>query len=187
MYIVMCVLQRDTHVQPLYDTFIHITYIGRHSIRSGMLRFKRSPYKILIIGVALSVFMVLLDLAMDYLVFYENKTIIDVIAKNMTPMSLWSHGVVVASYLGFSVILYLLHRAMKDELDEVDGFLIELRDSLKALRFNMANVKMAVHVARYNIEPPTEMLQLIEDGVEKSVGLLDNYLSHPDELNIENK
>jgi len=147
-----------------------------------MLRFKRSPYKILIIGVALSIFVVFLDLAVDYLVFYENKTIIDVIARNMTPMALWSHEVTVVSYLGFTVIVYLLHRAMKDELEAVDGFLYELLDSLKALRFNMASVKMAVHVARYNIEPPTEMLQLIEDGVEKSVGLLDSYLAHSDDL-----
>ena len=70
---------------------------------------------------------------------------------------------------------------MKDELDAVDGFLYELLDSLKALRFNMASMKMAVHVARYNIEPPTEMLQLIEEGVEKSVGLLNSYLAHSDE------
>ena len=65
-----------------------------------MLRFKRSPYKILIIGAALSIFVVLLDLAVDYLVFYENKTIIDVIARNRTPMALWSHGVTVVNYLG---------------------------------------------------------------------------------------
>ena len=151
-----------------------------------MLRFKRSPYKILIIGAALSILVVLLDLTVDYLMFYENKTIIDVIARNMTPMAMWSHGVVVTSYMGFSVVVYLLHRAMKDELDAVDGFLYELLDSLKALRFNMASVKMAVHVARYNIEPPTEMLQLIEEGVEKSVGLLDSYLAHPDVLEEHN-
>jgi translation elongation factor EF-Tu-like GTPase len=151
-----------------------------------MLRFKRSPYKILIIGAALSILVVLLDLTVDYLMFYENKTIIDVIARNMTPMAMWSHGVVVTSYMGFSVVVYLLHRAMKDELDAVDGFLYELLDSLKALRFNMASVKMAVHAARYNIEPPTEMLQLIEEGVEKSVGLLDSYLAHPDVLEEHN-
>ena len=181
----MCVWCGNTQGHPSYDTFIHITYIGTGGIQTGMLRFKRSPYKILIIGAALSIFVVLLDLAVDYLVFYENKTIIDVIARNMTPMALWSHGVTVVSYLGFSVVMYLLHRAMKDELDAVDGFLYELLDSLKALRFNMASVKMAVHVARYNIEPPTEMLQLIEEGVEKSVGLLDSYLANSAHLDEE--
>ncbi|TRO54133.1 hypothetical protein E2P71_04990 [Candidatus Bathyarchaeota archaeon] len=150
-----------------------------------MLRFKRSPYKILIIGVALSIFMTILDLAVDYLVFYDNKTIIDVIARNRTPMELWNHGVIVTSYLGFSVVLFLLHRAMKEEMEAVDGFLYELLDSLKALRFNMASVKMAVHVAKYNIEPPTEMLQLIGEGVEKSVRLLDSYLAHSDERDGE--
>jgi len=150
-----------------------------------MLRFKRSPYKILIIGVALSIFISILDLAVDYLVFYDNKTIIDVIARNRTPMELWNHGVIVTSYLGFSVVLFLLHRAMKEEMEAVDGFLYELLDSLKALRFNMASVKMAVHVAKYNIEPPTEMLQLIGEGVEKSVRLLDSYLAHSDERDGE--
>jgi hypothetical protein len=38
-------------------------------------------------------------------------------------------------------------------------------------------MKMAIHVARHKMEPPTEMLSLIDQGIERSVGLINGYLA----------
>jgi len=142
-----------------------------------MISFRRSPYFILLTGLLIGLLMVSLDVIVDYVFFYEGKTIIDVLAKNMNPMSLWGHGIIVLSYVGFSVVVYFLQKNVSAETDKVDSFLFQLLDSLKSLRYNLYNIKMAIHVARYGIEPPEDMLTLVEQRIERSVCLIDAYLS----------
>jgi len=83
----------------------------------------------------------------------------------------------VVSCLGFSYVLFRLHRDSAEEQKTVDGFLYKLLDSFKSLRYNLYSMKMAIHVARHKMEPPTEMLSLIDQGIERSVGLINGYLA----------
>jgi len=83
----------------------------------------------------------------------------------------------VVSCLGFSYVLFRLHRDSAEEQKTVDGFLYKLLDSFKSLRYNLYSMKMAIHVARHKMEPPTEMLSLIDKGIERSVGLINGYLA----------
>jgi hypothetical protein len=142
-----------------------------------MISFRRSPYFILLAGLLIGLLAVILDVLVDYFFFYEGKTIIDVLARNVSPMSIWSHGLLVLSYVGFSVVVYFLQKNVSEETGRVDSFLFQLLDSLKSLRYNLYNIKMAIHVARYGIEPPEDMLTLVEQRIEKSVCLIDAYLS----------
>ena len=142
-----------------------------------MISFRRSPYFILLTGLLIGLLIVSLDVLVDYFFFYEGKTIIDVLVKNMSPMSVWSHGLLVMSYVGFSVVVFFLQKNVSEETSRVDSFLFQLLDSLKSLRYNLYNIKMAIHVARYGIEPPEDMLTLVEQRIEKSVYLIDAYLS----------
>jgi hypothetical protein len=142
-----------------------------------MISFRRSPYFILLAGLLVGLLVVSLDVLVDYFFFYPGKTIIDVLVKNESPMSLWSHGVTVLSYVGFSVVIYFLQKNVSAETGRVDSFLFQLLDSLKSLRYNLYNIKMAIHVARYGIEPPEDMLTLVEQRIERSVCLIDAYLS----------
>jgi len=142
-----------------------------------MVSFRRSPYFILLAGLLVGLLVVSLDVLVDYFFFYEGKTIIDVLARNMSPMSVWGHGLLVLSYVGFSVVVYFLQKNVSEETGRVDSFLFQLLDSLKSLRYNLYNIKMAIHVARYGIEPPEDMLTLVEQRIEKSVCLIDAYLS----------
>jgi hypothetical protein len=85
------------------------------------------------------------------------------------------------------VILYVLRRDTRDEVDRVDGFLLQLLEHLKSLRFNLYSIKMAVHVARYDIEPPQEALALTEQRIDSSVSLIDAYLSGQGQTQAQDK
>ena len=137
---------------------------------------RRSRYSILIAGLLCGLIVVALDFLVDWVFFYPGKTVIDVYARNMGPMALWNNGVIVLSYTGFGALLYLLRRSAREEADTVDGFLLQLLEHLKSLRYNLYNIKMAVHVARYDLEPPQEVLALVEERIESSVSLIDGYL-----------
>jgi len=119
---------------------------------------------------------ILLDLMVDYFI-YGDKELIKVVMINLRPSSLWTDLLIVVSYLGFSYVLFRLQRDSAEEQKTVDGFLYKLLDSFKSLRYNLYSMKMAIHVARHKMEPPTEMLSLIDQGIERSVGLINGYLA----------
>ena len=119
---------------------------------------------------------ILLDLMVDYFI-YGDKELIKVVMINLRPSSLWTDLLILVSYLGFSYVLFRLQRDSAEEQKSVDGFLYKLLDSFKSLRYNLYSMKMAIHVARHKMEPPTEMLSLIDQGIERSVGLINGYLA----------
>lgn len=119
---------------------------------------------------------ILLDLMVDYFI-YGDKELIKVVMINLRPSSLWTDLLILVSYLGFSYVLFRLQRDSAEEQKTVDGFLYKLLDSFKSLRYNLYSMKMAIHVARHKMEPPTEMLSLIDQGIERSVGLINGYLA----------
>jgi len=129
-----------------------------------------------IMGLAASLMVILLDLMVDYFI-YGDKELIKVVMINLRPSSLWTDLLIVVSYLGFSYVLFRLQRDSAEEQKTVDGFLYKLLDSFKSLRYNLYSMKMAIHVARHKMEPPTEMLSLIDQGIERSVGLINGYLA----------
>jgi len=129
-----------------------------------------------IMGLAASLMVILLDLMVDYFI-YGDKELIKVVMINLRPTSLWTDLLIVVSYLGFSHVLFRLQRDSAEEQKIVDGFLYKLLASFKSLRYNLYSMKMAIHVARHKMEPPTEMLSLIDQGIERSVGLINGYLA----------
>jgi hypothetical protein len=129
-----------------------------------------------IMGLAASLMVILLDLMVDYFI-YGDKELIKVVMINLRPSSLWTDLLILVSYLGFSYVLFRLQRDSAEEQKTVDGFLYKLLDSFKSLRYNLYSMKMAIHVARHKMEPPTEMLSLIDQGIERSVGLINGYLA----------
>jgi len=142
-----------------------------------MLHQRRSPYTLFAMGLAASFLVIMLDMVVDYFIIYRDKEIIEVVRMNLRPISLWTDLVIVASYLGFSYVLFRLQRDSAEEQKIVDEFLYKLLDSFKSLRYNLYSMKMAIHVARHRMEPPTEMLSLVDKGIEKSVGLINSYLA----------
>ena len=129
-----------------------------------------------IMGLAASLMVILLDLMVDYFI-YGDKELIKVVMINLRPSSLWTDLLIVVSYLGFSYVLFRLQRDSAEEQKIVDGSLYKLLASFKSLRYNLYSMKMAIHVARHKMEPPTEMLSLIDQGIERSVGLINGYLA----------
>jgi hypothetical protein len=130
-----------------------------------------------VMGLAASLMVILLDLVADYFFIYGDKDIIKVVMMNLRPISLWTDFLIVVSYLGFSYVLFRLRRDSAEEQKIVDDFLYKLLDSFKSLRYNLYSMKMAIHVARHKMEPPTEMLSLVDQGIERSVGLINGYLA----------
>jgi hypothetical protein len=120
---------------------------------------------------------ILLDFAVDFFFIYKDKGFIKVVIINLRPTSLWTDLLIVVSYLGFSYVLFRLQRDSAEEQKTVDDFLYKLLDSFKSLRYNLYSMKMAIHVARHRMEPPTEMLSLVDQGIERSVGLINGYLA----------
>ncbi len=130
-----------------------------------------------VMGIAASLIVIVLDFAVDFFLLYRNKGFVKVVMINLRPTSLWTYLLITVSYLGFSYVLFRLQRESAEEQKTVDEFLYKLLDSFKSLRYNLYSMKMAVHVARHRIEPPTEMLSLVDKGIEKSVGLINGYLA----------
>lgn len=130
-----------------------------------------------VMGLAASLMVILLDLVADYFFIYGDKDIIKVVMMNLRPISLWTDLLIVVSYLGFGYVLFRLQRDSAEEQKIVDDFLYKLLDSFKSLRYNLYSMKMAIHVARHKMEPPTEMLSLVDQGIERSVGLINGYLA----------
>lgn len=128
-------------------------------------------------GLAASLMVILLDFAVDFFFIYKDKGFIKVVIINLRPTSLWTDLLIVVSYLGFSYVLFRLQRDSAEEQKTVDDFLYKLLDSFKSLRYNLYSMKMAIHVARHRMEPPTEMLSLVDQGIERSVGLINGYLA----------
>lgn len=128
-------------------------------------------------GITASVIVIILDFAVDFFLIYRDKGFVKVALINMRPASLWTHLMVVVSYLGFSYVLFRLQKESMEEQRIVDDFLYRLLDSFKSLRYNLYSMKMAIHVARHRIEPPTEMLTMVDKGIERSVGLINGYLA----------
>ncbi|MCK4703143.1 hypothetical protein KAT55_07290 [Candidatus Bathyarchaeota archaeon] len=142
-----------------------------------MQRLRRSPYMLFVMGLAASLMVIILDFAVDFFLLYKDKGFNKVLMINLRPTSLWTDLLIVVSYLGFSYVLFRLQRDSAEEQKTVDGFLYKLLDSFKSLRYNLYSMKMAIHVARHKMEPPTEMLSLIDQGIERSVGLINGYLA----------
>ena len=130
-----------------------------------------------VMGLAASLMVIILDFAVDFFLLYKDKGFNKVLMINLRPTSLWTDLLIVVSYLGFSYVLFRLQRDSAEEQKTVDGFLYKLLDSFKSLRYNLYSMKMAIHVARHKMEPPTEMLSLIDQGIERSVGLINGYLA----------
>jgi len=130
-----------------------------------------------VMGLAASLMVIILDFAVDFFLIYKDKGFNKVLMINLRPTSLWTDLLIVVSYLGFSHVLFRLQRDSAEEQKIVDGFLYKLLDSFKSLRYNLYSMKMAIHVARHKMEPPTEMLSLIDQGIERSVGLINGYLA----------
>lgn len=130
-----------------------------------------------VMGLAASLMVILLDLAVDLFLIYKDKGLMKVLMINLRPISLWTDLLIVVSYLGFSYVLFRLQRDSAEEQKIVDDFLYKLLDSFKSLRYNLYSMKMAIHVARHRMEPPTEMLSLVDKGIERSVGLINGYLA----------
>jgi hypothetical protein len=128
-------------------------------------------------GIAASLIVIVLDFAVDFFLLYRDKGFVKVVMINLRPASLWTYLLIAVSYLGFSYVLFRLQRESAEEQMIVDGFLYKLLDSFKSLRYNLYSMKMAIHVARHRMEPPTEMLSLVDKGIEKSVGLINGYLA----------
>ena len=142
-----------------------------------MHRIGRSPYMLLLMGIAASLIVIVLDFAVDFFLLYRDKGFVKVVMINLRPTSLWTYLLITASYFGFSYLLLRLQRESVEEQRIVDEFLHKLLDSFKSLRYNLYSMKMAIHVARHRMEPPTEMLSLVDKGIEKSVGLINGYLA----------
>lgn len=130
-----------------------------------------------VMGLAASLMVIILDFAVDFFLIYKDKGFNKVLMINLRPTSLWTDLLIVVSYLGFSYVLFRLQRDSAEEQKTVDGFLYKLLTSFKSLRYNLYSMKMAIHVARHKMEPPTEMLSLIDQGIERSVGLINGYLA----------
>ena len=130
-----------------------------------------------VMGLAASLIVIILDFAVDFFLIHKDKGLNKVLITNLRPVSLWTDLLIVASYLGFSYVLFRLQRDSAEEQKIVDDFLYRLLDSLKSLRYNLYSMKMAIHVARHKMEPPTEMLSLVDQGIERSVGLINGYLA----------
>jgi len=130
-----------------------------------------------VMGLAASLMVIILDFAVDFFLIYKDKGFNKVLMINLRPTSLWTDLLIVVSYLGFSHVLFRLQRDSAEEQKIVDGFLYKLLASFKSLRYNLYSMKMAIHVARHKMEPPTEMLSLIDQGIERSVGLINGYLA----------
>ena len=128
-------------------------------------------------GLAASLMVIILDFAVDFFLIYKDKGFNKVLMINLRPTSLWTDLLIVASYLGFSYMLFRLQRDSAEEQKTVDDFLYKLLDSFKSLRYNLYSMKIAIHVARHKMEPPTEMLSLVDQGIERSVGLINGYLA----------
>lgn len=146
-----------------------------------MQRLSRSPYMLYVMGLAASLLVIILDFLVDFFFLYPNKGFIKVVMINLNPTSLWIDLLIVVSYLGFSYVLFRLQRDSAEEKQVVDDFLYKLLDSFKSLRYNLYSMKMAIHVARHRMEPPTEMLSLVDKGIERSVGLINGYLALTDD------
>jgi len=142
-----------------------------------MQRLRRSPYILFVMGLAASLMVIILDFAVDLFLIYKDKGFNKVVMMNLRPISLWTDLLIVVSYLGFSYVLFRLQRDSAEEQKIVDVFLYKLLDSFKSLRYNLYSMKMAIHVARHRMEPPTEMLSLVDQGIERSVGLINGYLA----------
>ena len=130
-----------------------------------------------VMGLAASLMVIILDFAVDFFLIYKDKGFNKVLMISLRPTSLWTDLLIVVSYLGFSYVLFRLQRDSAEEQKIVDGFLYKLLASFKSLRYNLYSMKMAIHVARHKMEPPTEMLSLIDQGIERSVGLINGYLA----------
>lgn len=130
-----------------------------------------------IMGLAASLMVIILDFVVDFFLIYKDKGLNKVLITNLRPVSLWTDLLIVASYLSFSYVLFRLQRDSAEEQKIVDDFLYKLLDSFKSLRYNLYSMKMAIHVARHKMEPPTEMLSLVDQGIERSVGLINGYLA----------
>ena len=128
-------------------------------------------------GLAASLMVIILDFAVDLFLIYKDKGFNKVVMINLRPTSLWTDLLIAVSYLSFSYVLFRLQRDSAEEQKIVDVFLYKLLDSFKSLRYNLYSMKMAIHVARHRMEPPTEMLSLVDQGIERSVGLINGYLA----------
>ena len=142
-----------------------------------MQRLRESPYTLFVMGLAASLIVIILDFAVDFFLIHKDKGFNKVLMINLRPTSLWTHLLIVASYLGFSYMLFRLQRDSAEEQKTVDDFLYKLLDSFKSLRYNLYSMKIAIHVARHKMEPPTEMLSLVDQGIKRSVGLINGYLA----------
>jgi len=135
-----------------------------------------SPYDVMNLALVSSGFLILVDLLVDFFVFYPNRGLVYVLNVNLAWVSLWHSLTIVVSFLVFGYAFVIYQDAMKAEQDSVDGYISSTIEALDALRYNLFSMRMAIHSSNSTDVSYREAVDSVEEGLSVSINLIDAYL-----------
>ena len=141
---------------------------------TGML--SGSPYDVMMLALLSSGLLVLVDLLMDFLVFYPNRGLVYVLNVNLAATSLWNSLLIVLSFLAFGYAFIVYRDEVMNEQDSVDGYISSTIEALDALRYNLYSMRMAIHSSNNTDVSYEEAVDSVEEGLSASINLIDAYL-----------
>jgi len=135
-----------------------------------------SPYDVMMLALVTSGFVIIVDLLVDFLVFYPGRSLVYVLNVNLAWVSLWHSLLIVVSFLGFGYAFVIYRDMMKEEQDSVDGYISSTIEALDALRYNLYSMRMAIHSSNSTDMSYEEAVDSVEEGLSVSIDLIDVYL-----------
>ena len=135
-----------------------------------------SPYEVMMLALVSSGFFILVDLLVDFFVFYPGRGVIFVLNVNLAWISLWHSLLIVISFLVFGYAFVVYRDMVSEEQDSVDGYISSTIEALDALRYNLYSMKMAIHTSNSTDMTYEEAVDSVEEGLSVSIDLIDAYL-----------
>ena len=137
-----------------------------------------SPYDVMMISLLSSGIFILVDFLVDLFVFYPGRSLVYVLNVNLAWVSLWHSLLIVSSFLVFGYAFIAYRSMVKEEADNIDGYISSTIEALDALRYNLYSMRMAIHSSNSTDMTYEEAIDSVEEGLSVSINLIDAYLEN---------
>ena len=135
-----------------------------------------SQYDVMKLALISSGLVILLDLVVDFFVFYPSSGFVYVLNMNLALISLWHSMLIVISFLVFGYSFIVYRDEVMEEQDSVDAYISSTIEVLDALRYNLYSMRIAIHSSNSTDVSKEEIVESVEEGLSISIDVIDSYL-----------
>ena len=135
-----------------------------------------SQYDVMKLALISSGLVILLDLVVDFFVFYPSSGFVYVLNMNLALISLWHSMLIVISFLVFGYSFIVYRDEVIEEQESVNAYISSTIEVLDALRYNLYSMRMAIHSSNSTDVSKEEIVESVEEGLSISIDVIDSYL-----------